>query len=253
MRRNKPKSFEGIWIPIKVLDVENLTNIQKIIYSMIINLCKNDPCFASNEYFSRVLHIDTTGVSRHISKIKRKGFIDVKLIREKNGTVSRREITLKKDHSAKLLSSSTTQLATLHRDLRNNAKELTKISPLRNNAKDIINDIYNKDYNKVQEDDSFQLIDDDSLNNEVVKDEESLFESFWNAIPQLRRINKVKTKKEWKEALHKKSGEELIKAMELFAQRVEPKYIKTSFNWLKDEYYNAIPEKKKRGAFEYRP
>jgi hypothetical protein len=81
-----------------------------------------------------------------------------------------------------------------------------------------------------------------------------VFELFWNTIPPLRRINKTRTRVEWRKALHKKSGEELVEAMELFVQRVEPKYIKTSYNWLKNEYWNAVPDKTEKlsEAFRYR-
>ena len=93
-----------------------------------------------------------------------------------------------------------------------------------------------------------------SESNRLIKDREKEdFKKFWFTIPELRRINKPLTLKHWKEATHKESVETIQNAMELFVQRVEPQFIKTSYNWLKQEYWKSIPpaQEKVRKGFEY--
>lgn len=89
----KAKVFEGVWIPRDVFENDELTLHEKIVYSMIQNLSSDEPCFASNGYFAKILGMSPRRVSSHISKIKAKGYVQVTLLRSKDGTVKKRNIT----------------------------------------------------------------------------------------------------------------------------------------------------------------
>lgn len=247
----KDKNYEGIWIPASTLNDKDLTIHQKIVLAMITNLSTDtEPCFASNEYFAKILGISAKNVSVHINNLKAIKRVTTKLIRDDKARVVRREIRA----TYQIPESGRGYPRNRGEGIPETVNQLSDENLLNVLGEEILKDSkeYNKDYNKG--DKHSQIVNGSIKKPKTVKDEESVFELFWNTIPQLRRINKLRTRVEWNKALHKKSGEELVEAMELFVQRVEPKYIKTSFLWLKNEYWNAVPDKTEKlsEAFRYR-
>jgi len=235
----KSKAFEGLWIPREVFVMEGLTLNQKVIYAMIQNLSSDQPCYASNHYIGKILNISERQISRQISLLKNLGCIDYSHPRKINGEWEKRKITVR--HKTQLVKdipkvSSGSEESTIPKVSTNNKVVYNKV--------DNINDSSSKIDETIKE--VFQ-------GKEVFKDEEGLFELFWKTIPALRRINKPLTKKHWKVAVHKESVEKIQESMELFVERVEPKFIKTSYNWLKEERWKAVPPKqeKVRKAFRY--
>jgi len=223
----KSNAFKGVWIHKEVFELD-LTLHQKMIFAIIQNLVTDDePCYASNKYIGDILNLSERQVSRHISLLKQLEFIDYRQPRKINGEYEKRKITVRhKTHSVKTLpkvsigseESSIPNMSTYNKEL------------------------YKKEYNKHISKSSKKVIKDK-------KDED--FIKFWNTIPSIRRINKNLTRKHWKEATHKESVETVQRAMELFVERVEPQYIKTSYNWLKLEYWKRVPQEKKvRKGFE---
>jgi|15BtaG_2_1085339.scaffolds.fasta_scaffold01707_12 hypothetical protein len=248
----KNKSYEGIWIPAETLNDSELTLHQKLVLAMINNLSTDtEPCFASNEYFGKILGISAKNVSVHINNLKHMGKVTTYLQRNEKAQVVRREIR----PTYHLPESGVGYPRNRGEGIPEIVNQLSDENLLNDIGEDIIKDSkdYNKNYNK---DDSVYEIDSSTKKTKkekVFKDEEGLFELFWKTIPPLRRINKSRTKKEWKLAVHKESVGKIQESMELFVERVEPKFIKTSYNWLKEERWKAVPEEsKKRGAFEYR-
>ena len=59
---------------------KNLTDKEKIIYSMILTLSKTSECIITNEYISNMLNISKVHSSRLINSLKKKGYIQVKMI-----------------------------------------------------------------------------------------------------------------------------------------------------------------------------
>ena len=108
------KEFKGIWIPYEVLVDKNLNDKEKIIYSMILYLSKENDCTMSNTYISKLLNICNVQASRIINSLKKKGYIKIEIVYKQNS----KEIALR------------------------------KIIPINKNVKDIINKdkIYNKNY-----------------------------------------------------------------------------------------------------------
>lgn len=86
-----PRGFKGVWIPKDIWLAENLTTIEKVLFAEIDSLDTRGGCFAGNEHLSKFLGVSVVQVSRIISKLKTKGFIEVKQENIKGRT--RRTIT----------------------------------------------------------------------------------------------------------------------------------------------------------------
>jgi len=78
------KEFKGIWLPNEVIKNTNINDKEKMIYSMILSLSKNQECIVTNSYISKIFNITTIQVSRVINSLKRKGFIKVNLTYKQN-------------------------------------------------------------------------------------------------------------------------------------------------------------------------
>jgi len=228
----KSRAFEGIWIPAEVMRCEDMTIDQKLVFSMVSNLSTDsEPCYASNQYIGKILGIHPTRVSVHINNLKKLGFIKVLMERDK------------KAHVTKRLLYPIAEMRFRIAPLSGTANGVSDGNLISGTAKEIIKS-YNKEYNK-DTDNSIKIIKD--------REGDEAFELFWKTIPSIRRINKPLTKKHWQEAVHKESVGKIQGAMELFVERVEPQFIKTSYNWLKEERWKAVPPKqeKVRKGFEY--
>lgn len=88
------KKLKGVWIPLEILNNDNLSDKEKILYSIILSLSiETGYCYANNRYFSKILNITMGRVSKLISSLKNKGFIEVKLIYEDDSKkIDRREL-----------------------------------------------------------------------------------------------------------------------------------------------------------------
>jgi len=69
------RDFKGIWIPKEIWLDENLSFIEKVLLVEINSLDNEKGCFASNEYFAAFFKVGVTAISRHISKLKKFGYI----------------------------------------------------------------------------------------------------------------------------------------------------------------------------------
>ena len=123
------KEFKGIWIPYEVLTDKKLNDKEKMIYSMILSLSKENDCTISNTYISNLLNICNVQASRIINSLKKKGYIIVKIIYKENS----KEIALRK-------------IIPINKYV-NTSKRMSN-EPINKNVKDIINKdkIYNKNY-----------------------------------------------------------------------------------------------------------
>lgn len=86
------KEFKGIWIPYEVLVDKNLNDKEKMIYSMIIYLSKENECVMSNTYISNLLNICNVQASRIVNSLKTKGYIKIEIVYKKES----KEIALRK-------------------------------------------------------------------------------------------------------------------------------------------------------------
>ena len=78
-------NLKGIWIPIEILTDEKLSDKEKIIYSVILYLSKeNNYCYLTNKTISELLNISITQVSKLVNSLKDKKYIDIELIYKEN-------------------------------------------------------------------------------------------------------------------------------------------------------------------------
>lgn len=74
-------NLKGIWIPIEILTDDKLSDKEKIIYSIILYLSKeNNYCYLTNKTMSKLLNISITQVSKLVNSLKDKKYIDIELI-----------------------------------------------------------------------------------------------------------------------------------------------------------------------------
>ncbi len=78
-------NLKGIWIPIEILTDEKLSDKEKIIYSIILYLSKeNNYCYLTNKTISELLNISITQVSKLVNSLRDKKYIDIELIYKEN-------------------------------------------------------------------------------------------------------------------------------------------------------------------------
>ena len=78
-------NLKGIWIPIEILTDEKLSDKEKIIYSIILYLSKeNNYCYLTNKTMSELLNISITQVSKLVNSLKDKKYVDIELIYKEN-------------------------------------------------------------------------------------------------------------------------------------------------------------------------
>ena len=114
------KEFKGIWIPYDVLVDKKLNDKEKIIYSMIIYLSKENECVMSNTYISNLLNICNVQASRIVNSLKKKGYIKIEIVYKKES----KEIALRK-------------IMPINKYV-NTSKQINH-KPINKNVKDIIN------------------------------------------------------------------------------------------------------------------
>ena len=74
------QKIKGLWIPTEILLDEKLTDKEKFILSMILYLSdETGICFASNKYIASIVKVSTNRVSKIISSLKNKKYIQVNL------------------------------------------------------------------------------------------------------------------------------------------------------------------------------
>ena len=83
-------------IPTLILENENLSPSDKLIYAVIYGFKSNENCWASNEYFSKKISISIGSVKRSLDNLEKFGFI----IRETTqvGAIRNRQIILNKNN-----------------------------------------------------------------------------------------------------------------------------------------------------------
>jgi len=89
------QKLKGLWIPAEILLNEDLSDKEKIILSMILYLSEDtSSCFASNKYISNIVNVTHERVSKIISSLKNKEYINVKLKYKKDSKeIEERQIT----------------------------------------------------------------------------------------------------------------------------------------------------------------
>lgn len=72
------QKIKGLWIPAEILLDEKLTDKEKLVLSMILYLSdETGSCFASNQYIAIIVKVTPNRVSKIISSLKNKKYIQV--------------------------------------------------------------------------------------------------------------------------------------------------------------------------------
>lgn len=140
------QKLKGLWIPAEILLNKELTDKEKLILAMILYLSEEtSSCFASNKYIASIVNVTSDRVSKIVSSLKKKEYIEVKLkFRTDSKEVESRQIIPNKE---KINRCSEKYLEGIG---ENNYLDSQKQPyPIGDNDKDIINNIKNKNnYNK---------------------------------------------------------------------------------------------------------
>ncbi|MBE5806495.1 MAG: helix-turn-helix domain-containing protein [Clostridiales bacterium] len=74
------QKLKGLWIPAEILLDKNLSDKEKIILSIILYLSKETgSCFASNKYLAIIVNVTSDRISKIVSMLHKKKYIEVKL------------------------------------------------------------------------------------------------------------------------------------------------------------------------------
>lgn len=79
------RDFKGVWIPKEIWLDRNLSGTEKMLFAAIDSLAENGECFATNEHLARFLGLSRRTISKLISSLKDKGYVEVTL-QYKDGT-----------------------------------------------------------------------------------------------------------------------------------------------------------------------
>lgn len=60
------KQSAGIWIPIEIMEIQELCWTEKVLLALIFNLDNDKGCFATNEYFSKNLFVSKDRISKMV-------------------------------------------------------------------------------------------------------------------------------------------------------------------------------------------
>lgn len=73
---NMERDFKGVWIPKEIWLNENLSMVDKVIYTEICSLDNENHCTASNEYFAKFCGVSEATVKRSIQTLKNFNLIE---------------------------------------------------------------------------------------------------------------------------------------------------------------------------------
>ena len=87
-------SFISLVIPTRILGDNNLTSLEMLLLIIIISLCKKKGfCWATNEYFKKILKVSKQTISKSIGSLSRNNYINLEYeLHEKNN--SKRKIRI---------------------------------------------------------------------------------------------------------------------------------------------------------------
>ena len=140
------QKLKGLWIPAEILLDEKLTDKEKFVLSMILYLSdETGSCFASNQYIASVVKVTSNRVSKIISSLKNKKYIQVILKYKKES----KEIEQRQIISIVQMNNGDSQNKQDGIGENNNLDSQNEQQPIGESNKDIINNIKNKNsYNK---------------------------------------------------------------------------------------------------------
>ena len=140
------QKLKGLWIPAEILLNNDLSDKEKIILSMILYLSdETGSCFASNKYIASIVNVTSDRVSKIVSSLKEKGYVDVNL----KYKIDTKEIDERQIIPIGKMNNMYSQKCQEGIGKNNYSGSQKEPHPIGENNKDIINNIKNKNnYNK---------------------------------------------------------------------------------------------------------
>ena len=77
------KRREYIVIPVEIWEDENLSTNEMLLYAEIDSFSRFGECFASNDHFAKYLKVSKDRISKLLTSLRRKGYINIELIYKK--------------------------------------------------------------------------------------------------------------------------------------------------------------------------
>ena len=135
------QKLKGLWIPAEILLNKNLSDKEKIILAIILYLSEETKsCFASNKYIANIVNVTHERVSKIISSLKDKGYVDVKLkYKTDSKEIEQRQIIPIVENINRCSQKHLEDI-----DINNYSDSQKQLYPIDDNDKDIINNIKNK-------------------------------------------------------------------------------------------------------------
>lgn len=94
---NSNADFKGLWVPFQILTDSNLSDKEKFILCLILYKSKfSGNCSLSNRYLSSIFNISETQISKLISSLVKKNYIDIRLMYENNSKEIKARIIIPK-------------------------------------------------------------------------------------------------------------------------------------------------------------
>ena len=140
------QKLKGLWIPAEILLNEDLSDKEKIILAIILYLSEETKsCFASNKYIANIVKVTHERVSKIISSLKDKGYVNIKLkYKTDSKEIEQRQIIPIVENINRCSQKHLEDI-----DINNYSDSQNQLYPIGDNDKDIINNIKNKNnYNK---------------------------------------------------------------------------------------------------------
>ena len=139
------QKLKGLWIPAEILLNNDLSDKEKIILSMILYLSdETGSCFASNKYIASIVNVTSDRVSKIVSSLKEKNYIQIKLkYKKESKEIEQRQIIPMVEIANRYCQKHQEGIGE-----NNNTDWRKQPYPIGESNKDIINNIKNKNNNK---------------------------------------------------------------------------------------------------------
>jgi hypothetical protein len=233
-----------IVIPVEIWENPDLTKMEMLLYAEIDSFSRQGECFASNAHFADYLSVNKDRISKMLTSLRRKGFIEIELI-YKEGTKQIEKRIIRPIPIGQMdvppRSNGRTPLGEMDEPPLGHMAEGINTYLLKEQYKDTKEELNNIEQNSPQY--------------------EREFEKIWKAYP--RKMGKKKAFDAFKKARKIKKipyetiEKGLYKYIEyLEQQQTEERFIMHGSTWFtqekwQDEYVSIAPKRKPRNAFEF--
>ena len=251
------KRREYIVIPVEIWEDENLSKMEMLLYAEIDSFSRYGECFASNEHFAKYLQVSKDRISKLLTNLRKKGYIDIELIYKK-GTkeIEKRIIKPLSIHNLGYRQNGQEGIGEMDVPPRTD-----HLDPLGENAIPPLGENAYENNTSINKQIKITNNNKNTKKNSSSSELENEFERLWKMYP--RKMGKANAQKSFIKARKmKKMAYEIIEnglyryIDYLKAQGTEEQYIMHGSTWFngekwQDEYTCHTPQKKPKNALEY--